>query len=356
MQIRMRGDHHQSPDSLFQFHMDTRITKLLGLLASNSTVISEQTAQSLAESVQNVADFLNQLEPYLLDKNWSTRVAAAKVLKCLSGRPQIIENQNNLQSDDFIVVGLPHLLHQSVAFNLEEQLKLEALLASSGDEYQKTTTEPLESKLTMWSTIDKQVGMDAKLLGLSSREWLTDEDVKTEENFDRSSPASIGESTSKRIKLEEDRVDFKPVEDVSEREANIRQFMEKWVYGKFMLKLQTNRLLFSPLWYERHGCLLGLMVLKFILIFDDQSIIYAFQELVKMLLKLAKTDINQSSLDQVLMVVINSLLRLAVRDRFSDFVGSQIVVPVRETIAQVFLLVHSFGMLSLVLNSFLYRL
>uniref|UniRef100_A0A914W6E8 Helicase ATP-binding domain-containing protein n=1 Tax=Plectus sambesii TaxID=2011161 RepID=A0A914W6E8_9BILA len=299
---------------------DSRLEKLLKLLASKNPVIRRQAAQSIGEvqrtRPEGAGGLLLKLYEYLKKNSWETRTAAAEacgfVFRAL---PDVDEESNSADVDVKPERWAP--------FNVEQILRTKRpLLGSNGKSFDRDSDEPvlIDRKLQR-QQVDIHLSLEPQV-GLDSREWITDEDIL---------PIAANAGSSPKLEwLEEDEASDEPppckaprlngeigggaptttTTTTSMTTINpldvLRQGEPDDALSAFCTLLLSD--MANANWEMRHGAALGL----------KQMMLAAARRL--------------SAYDRAR--AARRILQVLTLDRFNDFVGATAVAPVRETCAQ----------------------
>lgn len=278
---------------------NSRLSKLLELLAASSSVLRDQATIQIAEIVgahsAEAGPLLLKVRRFLRENSWDARYAAAKTVGEVSAI--CFENKNgDLSSNgkDGSIWTINFDLNSIIASGF-------VLVSSEGREYEKGENE-IDAR-SQKLRLKEQLGVPS-ILEAGVEDFVSEEDfkislVKTSANDNLSPP------TVKMVKFEEDDDDPTTLENELNNCKSADGNQKLWWFYRLLCYD-----LYNPVWTIRHGAALGLKEIQKYLC---RSFLY---------------------LPKIFSSARHPFFVLAV-DRFDDFMGNHAVGPVRECCAQV---------------------
>lgn len=344
--------------------MNTRLDRLFALLDQGGSLVTKKAAASQLGEVQRsypdeFARLLRKLRPYLHSSCWDTRIAAGAAVEAIvkhvpkyfpSGQPAA-----DLPTNPSDQIRFEQFSVETIARNGTQ------LLGSEGSEYDVIIDAPdidvsgdNDRLLTQRRWINKRLGLDiAQQLQLDLDPIITNDDLKSEVESSSSS-ATNGASkvissliqasdqsfvtgkryvddvsyqksidcklTVKRIKKEKNLTDLATEPKLLSSELFDYENCSTWPLQAFAEQLLND--LFHPSWEVRHGSATAL-----------RELIKEHGRCGGRTTKAASDQmerLNQLWLEDVSI----RLICVLALDKFGDFLGDQVVAPVRETCAQ----------------------
>ena len=286
-----------------------------------------------------LGQLLEKLKPLVTNSSWETRIAASQTIESIMK----YLNENELISNFFQLNSIDTDLKLE-NFNLANLLASGAtLLSSDTQKYDlKSVAETVQVQVHENVQISEKIRQQRNLLNmklgidmagaakLDTSHIFSDYDIlaseaeiagssevevtlkrkgselKLETDVSLNCTASCSNGQIKKLKLEEDLDETK----VEENENHIKSLVlfTKWLFGK----------LFNSEWEIRHGSAT------------------CIREIIKKLVNslLSNTNINLIANFDWFEVCLNKLFSVIALDRFADYIGDEVVAPVRETCTQ----------------------
>ena len=355
----------------------TRLERLFDLLHSGSSqAVKELAAKQIGEIVKNrpsdICNILERLYPYLLNKSWNTRLAAALAIEEIGKNmipwDPLLDALVMEASDDNDISAVEQHKLSFETIDLQRAVdKGAVLLASSSDKIDEgmgymNDLEPKDRLLLQQKLIKERMGLDFVEGGSS---WIDEHDIALVVNLPIPSKSMRNDAIdfngifSKTI-LSENMI---PAADISSGHVALRlldtksrlidslerdsiKYIQDHQDKRDVYDLAENpfepiceRLcvdLFDPTWEVRHGAAIGLREVINICggYGGCRSGIHSQQI---SLLSSAKDFVSiQNTCDNIqwLEDVSVRLVCVLLLDEFRDFVGDEVVAPVREACAQ----------------------
>ncbi|KRZ50206.1 TATA-binding protein-associated factor [Trichinella nativa] len=270
----------------------SRVEKLLALLKCKNEVVRELACANLGDACVNDAavfeSLLKRIHELLVGKQWDVRESAAQAIR------QLARVSLGKWSGSASPAAGSMLINYKFKFDLKNTLAQGcALLSCDESEY---SCEIRESQDQQMRIVKQQLMIGDAVGELNVSEFLSTSDFEiTSPSVENADAVAI----VKKPKLDLDPVDERLVFSCADEEG--RLFLS--IVCRFCETLCCD--LYKPDWTVRHGAALGLRQLLTVVPFSP-------------------FHLN----------ILKHMFVVLALDRFSDFVGSQVVAPVRETICQ----------------------
>ncbi|RNA12097.1 TATA-binding -associated factor 172-like protein [Brachionus plicatilis] len=322
--------------------MTSRLERLFLLLETGQSAFLRRTAAfQIGEIVKThpneLGQLLDKLKPLVTNSSWETRIAASQTIESIMK----YLNENELISNFFQLNSIdPELKLEK--FNLNILLESGAsLLSSDTQKYDLKSVESVQVQVQEKVQITEKIRQQRNLLNmklgidvagaakLDTSHIFSDYDIlaseaelaqtneaemslkrkgselKLEADATFSSPNSSN-GQMKKLKLEEENEEAK----LEEAENHVKSLVlfTKWLFSK----------LFNSEWEIRHGSAT------------------CIREIIKKLVNslLTNSNINLIPNFDWFEVCLNKLFSVIALDRFADYIGDEVVAPVRETCTQ----------------------
>ncbi|KAK2711660.1 hypothetical protein QYM36_012696 [Artemia franciscana] len=329
--------------------MATRLDRLFVLLDSGSSNVTRQAAAKQLGEVQRLHPYelpklLSKLLDYIRSSNWDTRLAASQGLESvLCHAPKwdppasVGAVEDMTKKSPLLVFNIDEILMKAATLDATTESKFN-IECEESEEFLKNQKQLLNKAIGIegLANIQIEVGLDdfkvtqtsskadlkipvTEMLGIRTPVFLQLNKLKRKLIRSKSNSDLNGHSVAKKIKHEEEEKGYLicPAPDLDSAWGDINS----WPFNDLCDVLISD--LFSPNWEIRHGAACGLRELM--KTHGKTAGINAFQTESQMI------EENQIWLES-LAVKLVCVLAL---DRFGDYIGDQVIAPIRETAAQV---------------------
>ncbi|KRY79818.1 TATA-binding protein-associated factor [Trichinella pseudospiralis] len=269
----------------------SRVEKLLALLKCKNEVVRELACANLGDACVNDAavfeSLLKRIHELLVGKQWDVRESAAQAIRQLA--------RVSLGKCSSASPAGANVLDNKFKFDLKSTLAQGcALLSCDESEYNCAVRESQDHQMRI---VKQQLMIGGEAVGeLNVSEFLSTSDFElTSPSVENAEAVAVVKKPKLDVNLVNEPVVFSCVDEEG------RLFLS--IVCRFCETLCSD--LYKPDWTVRHGAALGLRQLLTVVPFSL---------------------LHQNILRHMFVVLA--------LDRFSDFVGSQVVAPVRETICQ----------------------
>uniref|UniRef100_A0A0K0ESJ3 Cnd1 domain-containing protein n=1 Tax=Strongyloides stercoralis TaxID=6248 RepID=A0A0K0ESJ3_STRER len=297
---------------------ESRVHKLANLLDSKNAVIRKEAVKALGTFPLRKDPLLDSIHLYLINPNWSTRVAASGAFG------EILENFMKIYKNDNLAYKKNCKIIKDDNQNIFELTIDRILIKNQYLPLLSSTTEIYSPKeinekdqftfIKRECGIDDAVNFDIKRLVNKSDFILNDKVHESVLNTNSSNKIQLSSEVLNNI--------------ICNCDENTYPHSELLTIMNFGIILLND--LANECWHVRHGAALAL----------HKLIIHCFNEIKKKMLK----------------IILERLFYVLVLDEFNDFAtGSNATAPVRETVAQCFVKTvvnckEKFGMKNFILN------